>query len=151
MATYQPGQAGVNVNGSVAGVGTTDTEAGITAPAGTFQADDVGRAVTGTGIPASTTIASVESDTEATLSQAATATGTITMTFGGGDGYMHVAGQFRIKTNDTAVTGVGAESPFPVVGSTIGAQVTRAVVDSKNATNVGVPGGPDPVAPLPGS
>lgn len=59
--------------------------------------------------------------------------------------------RFGVKTNGAAPDGTGVETPFPVVGSTIGAQVTRPVVDTKNATNVGVPGGPDPVAPQAGS
>ncbi|HEX4811690.1 MAG TPA: hypothetical protein VFV66_02915 [Nonomuraea sp.] len=61
---------------------TTNTSTAITAPAGSFHEEDAGRAVSGTGIPAGATIASVTSDTAATLSAAATATGTITATLG---------------------------------------------------------------------
>ena len=64
-------------------VTTTATSAAITAPAGTFHEEDAGRTITGTGIPAGTTLASVTSDTAATLSAAATAGGTITATLGG--------------------------------------------------------------------
>jgi len=46
---------------------------------------DVGDAVTGTGIPVDTTITSIDSGTQITLSANATATGTETLTFGGGD------------------------------------------------------------------
>ena len=47
----------------------------VTAPAGTFDpANDVGRAVFGTGIPAGATLAAVASATAATLSAAATVT-----------------------------------------------------------------------------
>lgn len=55
-------------------------------PAGYFvSASDVGQSITGTGIPGGTTIASVQSSTQATLSQAATATGSgVTLTWGTG-------------------------------------------------------------------
>lgn len=65
---------------TVASVGTTNTSAAITGPAGSFNKGDAGRPITGTGIPASTTILSVTSGTAATLSANATATGTITAT-----------------------------------------------------------------------
>lgn len=70
---------------SVAGVGTTNASTAITGAAGSFHEEDVGRTIAGTGIPAGATIASVQSDTAATLSAAATATGTITATLGAGD------------------------------------------------------------------
>lgn len=69
---------------SAASVATTNTSTAVTGPAGTFHEEDVGRTITGTGIPAATTIASVESDTAATLSAAATATGTVTVALGAG-------------------------------------------------------------------
>jgi hypothetical protein len=52
----------------------------ITAAAGTFSLADVGGVITGTNIPAGTTILSVESSASATLSQNATGAGTITAT-----------------------------------------------------------------------
>jgi len=68
---------------SVASFDTTSGAATVTAPAGTFSdPDDVGVAVSGTGIPAGATIESVQSDTAATLSANATATGTVTATLG---------------------------------------------------------------------
>lgn len=67
--------------GRTATIGTTNTSAAITGAAGTFQEEDAGRGITGTGIPASTTVLSVESDTAATLSANATATGSPTATF----------------------------------------------------------------------
>jgi hypothetical protein len=51
---------------------TKNSTAAITAAAGTFSTKDVGRPITGTGIPASTTLAAVASDVAATLSAAAT-------------------------------------------------------------------------------
>lgn len=62
---------------------TTNTDATVTSASAVFSAFDVGKAVTGTGIPASTTIASVTSATEVELSAAATATGTgVSLTIG---------------------------------------------------------------------
>lgn len=56
-------------------IGTTSGSAAITGGAGTFDKSDVGRKITGTGIPAGATIAAVTSATAATLSANATATG----------------------------------------------------------------------------
>jgi hypothetical protein len=67
---------------TVAGVGTTNSSTALTGAAGTFNKGDVGRPITGTGIPAAATIATVTSGTAATLSANATATGTISATFG---------------------------------------------------------------------
>jgi hypothetical protein len=71
-----------NEGRTVAGVGTTLASTAITAPAGSLHEEDAGRTITGTGIPAGATLASVQSDTAATLSAAATAAGTITATLG---------------------------------------------------------------------
>lgn len=147
MGTHQPGQAGVSVNRSLAGVGTTNASAAITHAAGGFSTADAGKTITGTGIPGGATILSVQSATAATLSANATATGTVTATIGGGNGVMSFSGEVTHKTNDTAVTGTGAESPFGVLGDTIAAQVTRGVVDTRNQTNVGAASGPDTEAP----
>ena len=68
---------------SVSGVGTTSGSAAITAPAGSFDVKgDVGRTITGTGIPGGATLSAVASATAATLSANATATGTVTVTLG---------------------------------------------------------------------
>ncbi len=67
---------------TVASVVTNSTTA-ITFPSGTIRASDVGRTITGTGITAGTTIASVQSATAATLSATATTSTTQTMTLGG--------------------------------------------------------------------
>jgi hypothetical protein len=52
----------------------TSASAAVTGSSGTFQSGDVGRTVTGTGIPAGATIAAVASSTAATLSASATTT-----------------------------------------------------------------------------
>lgn len=63
-------------------VNKTSASAAVTAAAGSFNEEDAGRPITGTGIAASTTILSVQSDTAATLSAAATATNSATATVG---------------------------------------------------------------------
>ncbi|MEU8525259.1 hypothetical protein AB0C77_06600 [Streptomyces sp. NPDC048629] len=63
-------------------VTTTNASAAITAAAGTFHEEDAGRTITGTGIPAAATISAVASDTAATLSANATASGSPSVTLG---------------------------------------------------------------------
>lgn len=53
---------------------TTSGQPTITCATGNFTSDDVGRSITGAGIPASTYIKSVQSTTAATLTNNATAT-----------------------------------------------------------------------------
>lgn len=75
-----------NEGRTIASVGTTNLSTAITAPANSFEEEDAGRSISGTGVPAGATIASVTSPTAATLSAAATATGTITATVGAASG-----------------------------------------------------------------
>jgi len=67
---------------AVASVVTTAGSTAITAPAGSFSPSDVGRSIWGTNIPIATTLAAVASDTAATLSGNASASGTATATVG---------------------------------------------------------------------
>jgi hypothetical protein len=67
---------------TVASLTKTSGSAAVTGPAGTFSSEDVGRTVTGTGVPANATIAAVTSGTAATLSANATATNTAAATLG---------------------------------------------------------------------
>lgn len=63
--------------------GATNTNTSITSATAAFDESDVGKPISGTGIPAATTIASVQSATAATISAAATATATgVTFTIG---------------------------------------------------------------------
>lgn len=55
---------------------TTNTDATVTSSSGAFSDADLGKKVTGTGIPAGATIAAINSATSIELSAAATATGT---------------------------------------------------------------------------
>lgn len=62
---------------------TTNGSPSITSATAAFIANDVGKPISGTGIPAGTTIASVQSATAATMSANATATGSgVTFTIG---------------------------------------------------------------------
>lgn len=66
---------GRGTDGRSVTIATMIASTAITAAAGTFESGDVGRAITGTGIPAGATVSAVASDTAATLSVAATAAG----------------------------------------------------------------------------
>ncbi|MFB7162325.1 hypothetical protein [Streptomyces sp. NPDC056242] len=74
--------AGRSNEGRSVTVGTTNASTALTGAAGTFHEEDAGRTITGTGIPAAATIASVTSDTAAVLSAAASATGSPSVTLG---------------------------------------------------------------------
>lgn len=67
---------------TVSSLTKTSGSAAVTAAAGTFSSEDVGRTVTGTGIPAGTTVLSVASGTAATLSANASASNTAAATLG---------------------------------------------------------------------
>ncbi len=79
--TFTYGRTAADV--ASAASGGTALSTGITAAVGTFHEEDAGRAITGTGIPAGATVASVQSDATARLSAAATAAGSPTVTLGG--------------------------------------------------------------------
>lgn len=74
--------AGRTTEGRAVTIGTTNASAAITFAAGVLTSEDVGRTVTGTGIPANATIATVSSSTAGTLSANATATGSPSVTLG---------------------------------------------------------------------
>ena len=67
---------------TLASVTTTNTSTSLTAPAGTFNKADVGRPISGAGIPAGATLAAVASSTAASLSANATASATVSLTLG---------------------------------------------------------------------
>lgn len=63
--------------------GATNSNTSITSATAGFTAADIGKTITGTGIPTGTTISAVASTTAATISEAATATATgVTFTIG---------------------------------------------------------------------
>lgn len=65
-------------------VSRTNSSTAVTGAAGTFQAGDVGRTITGAGIPAGATLTAVASATAATLSAAATSTTSGSVSLGQG-------------------------------------------------------------------
>jgi hypothetical protein len=67
---------------TVTGVGTTSGAAGITFASGAITASDIGRPITGAGIPAGATLLARPSATTGTLSANATATATVPVTLG---------------------------------------------------------------------
>jgi len=70
----------------IAGVGTTAASTALTAPSQSFNEEDAGRPISGTGIPANATLATVNaSGAAATLSANASATGTVSATVGAND------------------------------------------------------------------
>ena len=69
---------------------TTSADATISFASGTITAADIGLSITGTGIPAATTILSITNLTTAELSANATASGTPTATIGATNGWSFV-------------------------------------------------------------
>jgi len=102
---------------SIASVTTTSGSTAIGGPAGSFAAADVGRRITGTGIPAGATLAAVASATAATLSANATATGTITATVAaGGDsgfGFTGWSPETEAESTTYTVAAVNAGTAYP--------------------------------------
>jgi hypothetical protein len=91
----------------------------VTSATADFVVLDVGRPVTGTGIPAGTTIASVENSTTITLSAAATSTASnVSLTFGVGPGpgtdlAAAIAIAFRQTPPPTKIWGVQVDATTP--------------------------------------
>lgn len=78
--TYQHGLGYRQVTDGV----TASSDATITSATASFTVEDIGQAITGTGIPARSTIVSINSTTSVEISANATATGTdVTMNIGG--------------------------------------------------------------------
>lgn len=105
---------------TVAAVGTTATSTALTGPAGSFNEEDAGRGITGTGIPVGATLAAAgaSSGAAATLSAAATATGTVTASVGtgtgGGDyGFIGWSPETDIESEGYSVTAANAGTVTP--------------------------------------
>ncbi len=126
----------VTIGGSRApdDVVTTSASTAITSAANAdFTASDVGKPITGAGIPAGAYIAAVASATAATLSVAATASATITATIGAG-----------LVEGDRTVVFNGVPLVDPTTGSTIfkrynGLQQVVDALLSKRAQNTDPP------------
>jgi hypothetical protein len=108
---------------TVAGVGTTNASTALTGAAGTFNKGDVGRPVTGTGIPPAPRSRRSHPAPRPRLSANATATGTISLTFGrngttdSGYGYFGWSPETDAESAVYTVTGSQA-SPDRLANST---------------------------------
>lgn len=108
-------------------VTTTNTSTGITAAAGTFHEEDAGRTITGTGVPAGATLASVQSATAATLSAAATASGSPSVVLGQAQGGAYGFTGWSPETDAESETypiaaGAGASAPSVLADDTTRAE-----------------------------
>jgi hypothetical protein len=105
-------------------VTTTNASTAITAAPGTFHEEDAGRTITGTGIPAGATLATVTSDTAATLSAAATAAGSPSVTLGRAQGQAYgFAGwspetDAESETYSVAANNAGTATPDRITNTT---------------------------------
>ncbi len=97
----------------------TSGSAAVTATGeSTFTRADVGQPVTGTGIPAGTTVAAVASPTAATLSANATSAGTSTATLGGTQtaqsyGFIGWTPETEAEADSYTLAGINAALPQP--------------------------------------
>lgn len=129
--------------GVILDAGLTSGSAVLTSAADAqFTAADVGLTVTGTGIPASTTIASVQSATSATMSASATATGSgVVVTIGGGIGATEFTGgsgpYARQTVAFTAASGGSSDNSAVVTFAGLPAGTFRslALMDALTAGN----------------
>lgn len=90
----------------LAGIVTTNTSTALTAPAGTFGTQDVGRTIVGAGIPAAATLTAAggTNGTLATLSAAATASATVPVTLGPGNPASYGFSGYSPETNAEAAS-----------------------------------------------
>lgn len=116
--------AGRSSRARTATVGITNASAALTGAALTFNEEDAGRPISGTGIPAGATILSVASATSATLSANATATNaSLSAVLGdhqagyGFDGWSPES-DAESETYTVAAKGSGATSPDQQANST---------------------------------
>ena len=91
---------------------TTSGAATLTSTSGTFIAADVGLSVTGSGIPAGTTISAYTNATTVTLSKNATASGTgATITFGTASAVVYtISGQSILRTENGVLTTIASST-----------------------------------------
>jgi hypothetical protein len=111
--------AGRNTDSRTVTLTLTNASTAVTAAAGTFTSDDVGRTVTRAGnVPTGATVASVQSDTAATLSAAATASGAKSVTLGAlGDklGFVGFVPEGVTQASSWTVAGVTSGTPSDVL------------------------------------
>jgi hypothetical protein len=124
-------------------VTTVSTDATITFASGTITAADIGLSITGTGIPALTTILSITNLTTAELSANASASGSPTVAIGGTNGWKYVGcldgGQGFEEANDQSSTDHSAWG-FGVIATTYGDKKTTVTFTAleENQTVMGL-------------
>ena len=96
----------------------TNASAAVTGSSGTFQSGDVGRTITGTGIPAGATVTAVASSTAATISANATSTTNGAVTLGaapstGAYGFTGWSPESDVEAATYTVAGVNAGQVSP--------------------------------------
>ena len=102
----------------------------ITGVAGTFSLKDVGRSITGTAIPAATTLYAVASDTAATLSAAATASTTNAAVIGSDQSRVVTVTKSNSSSTIAAPAGTFSSKDVgrPIVGTNIPAAAILTTV-----------------------
>lgn len=123
---------------------TTNGSAVVTSATALFNGSDIGAGISGTGIPASTTILSVQSATSATMSANATATASgvsITVSRLGGDWIGIIGGLWQVVPAylmGRAVADAATTSGSPTVTSATAAFTSRDVGAVIASTNIPV-------------
>lgn len=133
------GVTNYNLGRSFADGGTTSGSATVTSGSvANFQANDVGKTITGTGIPSSTTITAVNSATSITISQNATATSGRTFADGvttSGSPTVTSAAGANFQAGDVGKAIAGTGIPNGATISTVNS--TTSITISANATATG--------------
>ncbi len=119
---------------------TTNGSATLTSATAAFTSQDVGNPITGTNIPASTTISGYTSATSVTLSNNATASGSPVTFKIYGDGNRSVPDAVTTNGSTTITSATAyftaADVGRPVVGTTISAGTTIASVQSSTSATL---------------
>jgi hypothetical protein len=121
---------GVSVAGVTTNASTTVTSAGL------FTSGDVGRTISGPGIPVGTTVASFTNSSTVTLSAAATATGNVSLVIDRTDGAVNAVNDFLASRSTDANTtqGWGNTTFDPNVALTTDSGILKLNEDLTTAT-----------------
>lgn len=150
-------QASHNFNGSVTPTGNTTSASASVTSVSSMSGVVVGMAISGTGIPASTTVANITSATALTLSANATATGTgVTLTITGDPFYIALIGSSYTGTYDANITNYGTGSGSPSTSNVgtdevSGTGYTAGGVALSNSTPTYTTGNPGTAYTTPGA
>lgn len=96
---------------TVSDAGTTNSSATLTSPSAIFTASDIGKSISGTGIPPGTTILSRTSATTITMSASATATAaSVEAVIGASTVVYTISGQSILRTEDGVLTTIASST-----------------------------------------